>query len=149
MSASCSESPLSLCPYSSPLNWRFTTFSMLCSTWCPSTCCGKEVRPADHTPAPPLQLAAPFCFGESQPLGCLLRSIQHFQFVLVSSQLILSPPWRRKRRRRRRRRRRRFVLMLTCVVLCSILGIFLFSGILEDISLCYSQFSFSYTGGKN
>ncbi|XP_042097989.1 transmembrane protein 164 isoform X4 [Ovis aries] len=27
----------------SPLNWRFTTFSMLCSTWCPSTCSGKEV----------------------------------------------------------------------------------------------------------
>uniref|UniRef100_A0A2I3LX01 Transmembrane protein 164 n=1 Tax=Papio anubis TaxID=9555 RepID=A0A2I3LX01_PAPAN len=29
--------------FNSPLNWRFTTFSMLCSTWYPSICFGKEV----------------------------------------------------------------------------------------------------------
>lgn len=59
------------CSYSSHLNWRFTTFNMLCCTWCPSTCFGKEVRPANNTPVPPLHLGIPFCLGESQPLGCL------------------------------------------------------------------------------
>lgn len=41
------------CPHSSPLNWRSTTFSMSCSTWCPSTCFGKEVRLADYIFVPP------------------------------------------------------------------------------------------------
>ncbi|XP_060038447.1 transmembrane protein 164 isoform X2 [Erinaceus europaeus] len=29
--------------FNSPLNWRFTTSNMSCSTWYPSTCFGKEV----------------------------------------------------------------------------------------------------------
>ncbi|XP_016053777.1 PREDICTED: transmembrane protein 164 isoform X2 [Miniopterus natalensis] len=39
----CPPCPGAIVVFNSPLNWRFTTFSMLCSTWCPSTCFGKEV----------------------------------------------------------------------------------------------------------
>lgn len=50
---------------------------MLCSTWCPSTCSGKEVRPANPIPVPAPHLPSLLLLrGQSQPLGCLIRNLR-------------------------------------------------------------------------